>query len=287
MSNREQDERSEAAPVPAILTDERIESLFHALDGMKLIAGENQLNWNKVVRLAFARAIEAELAASKGQAVTDNEALAMLARVLKYIDPSAVDADLARKGPIADAYINTIARKCAERCLGRAVAPVAAVPGKGRAVHQWRQRAVGSYEPAWYDATKDDAYARVDEHYEVRTLYTHPSPVSALVAVDRNAAARDVLAERQRQISVEGWTTEHDDQYQDDELSCAAACYAMSSGSGDCKPMNFWPWNYSWWKPAGERGNLVKAGALILAEIERIDRATPLQQSADKPAEAS
>jgi hypothetical protein len=34
-----------------------------------------------------------------------------------------------------------------------------------------------------------------------------------------------------------------------------------------------WPWPESWWKPTGDRRNLVKAGALILAEIERIDRA--------------
>jgi Lar family restriction alleviation protein len=51
------------AAVP-ILSDERIEALFHALDGKKLIIGENQLNWNAVVRRAFARAIEADLRAA-------------------------------------------------------------------------------------------------------------------------------------------------------------------------------------------------------------------------------
>lgn len=32
------------------------------------------------------------------------------------------------------------------------------------------------------------------------------------------------------------------------------------------------PWDEKWWKPKNPRRDLVKAGALILAEIERIDR---------------
>lgn len=35
----------------------------------------------------------------------------------------------------------------------------------------------------------------------------------------------------------------------------------------------YWPFNQEWWKPTTARHNLVKAGALIAAEIERIDRA--------------
>jgi hypothetical protein len=34
-----------------------------------------------------------------------------------------------------------------------------------------------------------------------------------------------------------------------------------------------WPWARQWWKPTGARRDLVKAAALLLAEIERIDRA--------------
>lgn len=37
--------------------------------------------------------------------------------------------------------------------------------------------------------------------------------------------------------------------------------------------MGGWPWSRAWWKPASRRRCLIKAGALILAEIERIDRA--------------
>lgn len=88
-------------------------------------------------------------------------------------------------------------------------------------------------------------------------------------------AAHHVLAERQRQISAEGWTTAHDDQHDCGELASAAACYAAFTAAfpaGD--PSSYWPWSKDWWKPSDDkRRNLVKAGALILAEIERLDRA--------------
>lgn len=91
-------------------------------------------------------------------------------------------------------------------------------------------------------------------------------------------AARDVLAERQRQVEGEGWAVEHDDAYQFGELRRAAACYALGY-KFDVNGWQAWPWADGWWKPDGERGNLIKAGALILADIERIDRADLRTQS--------
>jgi hypothetical protein len=92
----------------------------------------------------------------------------------------------------------------------------------------------------------------------------------------QNAASRDVLAERARQISDEGWTPEHDDQYTNYELAHAAACYAMLAGTrarSDYDQPALWPWKRDWWKPRDRRHDLVRAAALILAEIERMDRA--------------
>ncbi|WP_173768955.1 hypothetical protein [Pseudazoarcus pumilus] len=89
------------------------------------------------------------------------------------------------------------------------------------------------------------------------------------------AAARDVLAERQRQIEAEGWTPEHDDEHSSGEMAAAAGCYAFHAALGgwpDLSPY-LWPWDKAWWKPTTPRRTLVKAGALILAEIERLDRA--------------
>jgi hypothetical protein len=86
-------------------------------------------------------------------------------------------------------------------------------------------------------------------------------------------AARDVLAERKRQIEAECWTPQHDDEHGNGEMAKAAACYALGSQGWPQRGVNFWPWDASWWKPRDHRSNLVKAGALILAEIERLDRA--------------
>ncbi len=87
----------------------------------------------------------------------------------------------------------------------------------------------------------------------------------------QSTAARDVLAERRRQIEAEGMTTAGDDGYHAAELPRAAASYILN-GANDEAPA-IWPWAKAWWKPRDARTNYVRAGALILAEIERLDRA--------------
>lgn len=98
-----------------------------------------------------------------------------------------------------------------------------------------------------------------------------------------------IAAERARQLSEEGWTVEHDDEHNGGELVRAAVAYA------DCNPVmklrhesfvlksqrakmvifsDAWPWGWGWYKPSPEDPirNLVKAGALIAAEIDRMQR---------------
>lgn len=87
-------------------------------------------------------------------------------------------------------------------------------------------------------------------------------------------AAADVLAERRRQIEAEGWTPDHDDEHDNGSMALAAAAYAAEAGGlGYMQSRKLFPWNDNWWKPKDPRRNLIKAGALILAEIERLDRA--------------
>lgn len=81
-----------------------------------------------------------------------------------------------------------------------------------------------------------------------------------------------VIAERRRQIDQEGWTIEHDDTHPLGELAHAGAAYAIGSNHGPLDPPSIWPWSIEWWKPQNYRRDLVRAGALILAEIERFDR---------------
>lgn len=98
---------------------------------------------------------------------------------------------------------------------------------------------------------------------------------AATVAQPVSSALADVVAERRRQIAVEGWTPEHDDEHSNGEMALAAACYARHAivppALSDVPAT--WPWGASWWKPGDPRRMLVKAAALILAEIERLDRA--------------
>ncbi|HHM4836837.1 TPA: hypothetical protein ACRNK7_004173 [Pseudomonas aeruginosa] len=91
----------------------------------------------------------------------------------------------------------------------------------------------------------------------------------------------DVQAERRRQITAKGWTPEHDDEHADGQMAQAAGCYALHAGGiGTDWPDGrqngaalFWPWGKDSWKPTTPRRDLVKACALALAEIERLDRA--------------
>lgn len=95
-------------------------------------------------------------------------------------------------------------------------------------------------------------------------------------------ALDDIAAERQRQIEGEGWKPERDDEHGLGELASAAAAYAMADDFPKVAA-DLWPWEIGddgkdWWKPGDRRRNLVKAGALIVSEIERLDRITANSQ---------
>lgn len=109
-------------------------------------------------------------------------------------------------------------------------------------------------------------------------------PVASTLAESPGVAL--IAAERARQVAVEGWTPEHDAHHVEGELARAAACYAtppdrrqigtrLVDGFGDRGdrygqfPLG-WPWHPDWWKPGDRMAELVKAGALIAAEIDRI-----------------
>lgn len=98
---------------------------------------------------------------------------------------------------------------------------------------------------------------------------------------DFSKGAIDVLKERERQETTEGWTDDHDDGHYNGEMGIAAACYTVNAcaprdrrdeimGVGIVPP--HWPWDAQWWKPKSRREDLVRAAALIIAEIDRLDR---------------
>ncbi len=96
------------------------------------------------------------------------------------------------------------------------------------------------------------------------------------------SGAQLIALERERQMKVEGWTPAHDDKHTDNELAKAAESYLVTvttpdeEGDENGKPRAAWdwPWDKNWWKPSKDPvRNLVKAGALIAAEIDRLQRA--------------
>lgn len=102
--------------------------------------------------------------------------------------------------------------------------------------------------------------------------------------------ALEAANERHRQIIVEGWPIEHDDAHDRGDLARAAATYAMCAagdvqdravmdvaGYAGVEPSirNLWPrdWDIAWLKPRDRRHDLIRALGLIIAEVERLDRA--------------
>lgn len=120
----------------------------------------------------------------------------------------------------------------------------------------------------------DAALARVAELEKQELLDAY---IVAAPGKEVPQAWLDVQAERRRQVEVEGYHGFRDSHYINYELSKAARAYIevswhALSGGLSCKKPESWPWmtGFKW---ADGRTMLVKAGALILAEIERLDRA--------------
>jgi hypothetical protein len=122
------------------------------------------------------------------------------------------------------------------------------------------------------------------------------------VTIHLTAAFADVLQERERQISSEGFSLEHDDRHAGGELAKASACLALEALSRRdffagaalsavrVAISSIWPWAPDWWRPKDYRRDLVRAAALLVAEIERVDRldgrsGNPLEKISDQELE--
>jgi len=101
-----------------------------------------------------------------------------------------------------------------------------------------------------------------------------------LPATETTDGASLIASERARQVASEGWTPAHDDQHIAGELALAAASYAQPPGIRGTRnwqetgrmsgPPTTWPGRHWEWQPSGNRiDELVKAGALVAAEIDR------------------
>lgn len=97
-------------------------------------------------------------------------------------------------------------------------------------------------------------------------------------------ALTDIAVERARQIQVKGWTTHHDEEHGNREMTRAAAAYCASAAisgyphqdSYKGRMQNIisevWPWGWHWFKPKSPHRDTVRAGALLVAELARFYR---------------
>ena len=93
-----------------------------------------------------------------------------------------------------------------------------------------------------------------------------------------------IAEERARQVAVEGWTAEHDDQHKDGSLAVNPALLAVCGTDAE---LIDWAPNRLTWKIRSKTRveQLAKAGALIAAEIDRHQRAATQTNKAEaKPA---
>ena len=96
-----------------------------------------------------------------------------------------------------------------------------------------------------------------------------------------------ITDERNRQLTELGFTPANDNNHNAGQMANAAGVYAhhaaFQSGIledpsdgfnyGKSGRPDWWPWDVSWFKPSRSRiRNLAKAGALIAAEIDRLNR---------------
>jgi len=77
----------------------------------------------------------------------------------------------------------------------------------------------------------------------------------------------DVMFERKRQVYVLGFDAPHDDNWNRGELKEAAIVYIDKH-----LKRSRWPFGEFWYRPKDERQNLVRAAAMLIAEIDRLDR---------------
>lgn len=145
---------------------------------------------------------------------------------------------------------------------------------------QHRTRLKGQPDYCWTDwrngapAYSADLADKIE--IETRRLYAHHAPQPADATPSQ--ATCDVITERWRQVEEESWTAEHDARHDKGEIARAAACYALRPQAAQCAGIQefierLWPWDWSELEPVDRRRDLVRAGALIIAKIERLDRA--------------
>lgn len=133
----------------------------------------------------------------------------------------------------------------------------------------------------WYDLP-----LRIQDNLAIIALFTVASLLRGIawrrlmeklhVRTPLSPAMLAVIAERRRQIEVEGYSPDHDDhEYKNGELANNGAAYLLSAAGSPYLGERIWTWDHQWWKPdlARPRRDYVRGLALGIAGLEQLDRA--------------
>lgn len=142
------------------------------------------------------------------------------------------------------------------------------------------QNSLGIY---WFIPDDSERYLWRTINTDQQRRFAHALVTRVLAQHIGSDAARDVLGERRRQIDVKGFSADRDDMYDPGFLVSAAAAYLLyaadalnpfSQGDGGFseEPPAIWSFGRTWWKPVCPRSAMKKAAALVIAEMERLDR---------------
>lgn len=162
----------------------------------------------------------------------------------------------------------------------------AKVPMTARVLRSTVAGALGTWEDEDGESDPADAVVAALSPF-LGAFFAH----SRDTAAERADGPGLITAERRRQIGEEGWTPGHDDRHDAGQLARAGACYALYgagirtlAGSGVLGRGWPWPWDVSGFKPDEDPiRTLVKAGALIAAEIDRLIRQQPTTPEETRP----
>lgn len=93
-----------------------------------------------------------------------------------------------------------------------------------------------------------------------------------LASVNATTGAYMIAVERERQIKDEGYNDEHDQAHAPMTLAKAAVSYILCNDEKKRRiaKTTYWPWNDESYKPLDMKRNLIRAGALVAAAIDRL-----------------
>lgn len=118
----------------------------------------------------------------------------------------------------------------------------------------------GEYQQKWDEVMLWSKYCPFcGKPYDIKEIQDKETEIGAAL----------IKEERCRQITQEGYDQAHDKLESVDALTMAGASYAIADM--DRKESEaWWPWSFDMYKPKERLRNLVRAGALIAAAIDRL-----------------